>query len=83
MLECLFIFISMASLTPTTNKQQDVICPEAVKLEDLDSAAIQSQFEKAKAAFAAASAGSLEQAQAQVDMEVNRAMGLAVGMSLA
>ena len=72
----------MASLTPT-NKQQDVICPEAVKLEDLDSAAIQSQFEKAKAAFAAASAGSLEQAQAQVDMEVNRAMGLAVGMSLA
>lgn len=60
----------------------DIVCPEAVKLDDLDSSAVQSQFEAAKAAYGAASAGSVEQAEAQIDMEVNRAMGLALGMNL-
>jgi F0F1-type ATP synthase epsilon subunit len=59
-----------------------VICPEAVKLDDLDSAAITSQFEKAKSAYASAASGSIEQAEAQVEMEVNKAMGLAVGVNL-
>jgi len=59
------------------------VVPEAVKLEDLDSAAVSSQYEKAKAAFGSAPAGSVEQAEAQIDMEVNRAMGLALGMNLA
>ena len=58
------------------------MCPEAVKLDDLDPAAVSSQFEKAKADFASAASGSLESAQAQVEMEVNKAMGLAIGVAL-
>lgn len=56
--------------------------PEAVKLDDIDSSAVTSQFEAAKSAFGSAAAGSMEQAEAQVDMEVNRAMGLAIGLTL-
>jgi len=62
--------------------KQDVVCPEAVKLDDIDSSEVSKQFEAAKSAFASAAAGSVEQAEAQIDMEVNRAMGLAVGMNL-
>ena len=61
---------------------KDVVCPEAVKLDDIDSAAVTKQFEVAKSAFANAAAGSVEQAEAQIDMEVNRAMGLALGLTL-
>lgn len=61
---------------------QDVVCPEAVKLDDLDSSAISSQFDAAKSAYGAASAGSIEQAEAQIAMEVNKAMGMAVGVNL-
>jgi hypothetical protein len=53
-----------------------------VKLDDIDSAAVTKQFEAAKAAFGSAASGSVEQAEAQIDMEVNRAMGLALGMNL-
>ena len=65
------------------NSVTDVVCPEAVKLDDIDASAVQSQFESAKAAFSSAVAGSIEQAEAQIDMEVNRAMGLAIGLNLA
>ena len=61
---------------------QDIVCPEGVKLDEIDSAAVTANFEKAKAAFGAAAAGSVEQAEAQIDMDVNRAMGLAIGISL-
>jgi hypothetical protein len=44
---------------------------------------VQSQFDAAKSAFASAAAGSVEQAEAQIDMEVNKAMGLAIGINLA
>ena len=64
------------------NSVTDVICPEAIKLDDLDSSAVQSNFEAAKSAFNSATAGSVEQAEAQIDMEVNRAMGLALGLNL-
>lgn len=62
---------------------QDVVCPEAVKLDDIDSSAVSSTFEKAKAAFNSAASGSIEQAEAQIEMEVCRTMGAAVGMHLA
>jgi F0F1-type ATP synthase epsilon subunit len=62
---------------------QDVVCPEAVKLDDLDPSAVTSNFEAAKSAFASATAGSVEQAEAQIDMEVNKAMGMAIGLNLA
>jgi F0F1-type ATP synthase epsilon subunit len=61
---------------------QDVICPEAVKLDDIDPSAVTSQFEAAKSAFASTPAGSVEQAEAQIQMEVSRAMGIALGMNL-
>jgi F0F1-type ATP synthase epsilon subunit len=62
---------------------QDVVCPEAVKLDDIDPSAVQSQFEAAKSVVLSAAAGSIEQAEAQIDMDVNRAMGLAIGLNLA
>lgn len=65
------------------NSVTDVVVPEAVKLDDLDSSAVQSQYDAAKSAYASATAGSVEQAEAQIDMEVNRAMGLAIGLNLA
>jgi hypothetical protein len=51
-------------------------------LDAIDSAAVTKQYEAAKSAFASAAAGSVEQAEAQIDMEVNKAMGIAVGLSL-
>eukprot|EP00567_Pseudictyota_dubia_P018427 CAMPEP_0197434182 /NCGR_PEP_ID=MMETSP1175-20131217/1949_1 /TAXON_ID=1003142 /ORGANISM="Triceratium dubium, Strain CCMP147" /LENGTH=168 /DNA_ID=CAMNT_0042962805 /DNA_START=67 /DNA_END=573 /DNA_ORIENTATION=+ len=64
------------------NSVTDISCPEAVKLDDIDSAAVQKNFEAAKSAFSSAESGSSAQAEAQVDMEVNRAMGAAVGVTL-
>ena len=61
---------------------QDISCPEAVKLDDIDGAAVTSAFEAAKATFAATEAGSMEQADAQIEMDVNRAMGNAIGLTL-
>jgi F0F1-type ATP synthase epsilon subunit len=61
---------------------QDVVCPEAVKLDEIDSSIVAKQYEAAKAAFALASTGSIEQAEAQIDMEVNKAMGVAIGLTL-
>ena len=58
------------------------MCPEAVKLDAIDSALVTKQFDAAKHAFASAASGSIEQAEAQIDMEVNKAMGVAVGLSL-
>ncbi len=65
------------------NSVTDVVCPEAVKLDDLDASAVQSQFEAAKSAYNSATAGSIEQAEAQIDMEVNKAMGMAIGLNMA
>ena len=59
-----------------------MVCPEAVKLDDIDSTEVSKNFDAAKNAFNAAPAGSVEQADAQIAMEVNRAMGLALGLSL-
>jgi F0F1-type ATP synthase epsilon subunit len=64
------------------NNVQDVVCPEAVKLDDIDPAAVQKQYDAAKNAFSSAASGSMEQAAAQIDMEVNKAMGLALGLTL-
>lgn len=64
------------------NSTTDVVCPEAVKLDDLDSALVQQHYEAAKSAFGSAASGTVEQAEAQIDMEVNKAMGIAIGLSL-
>ena len=67
---------------PISRHLQDISCPEAVKVDDIDST---SAFEKAKAAFSAAKAEavSLAAAEAQIDMEVNKSVAAAVGVSLA
>jgi F0F1-type ATP synthase epsilon subunit len=65
------------------NDLQDISCPEAVKVDDIDSAAVTSAFEKAKAAFSTAEAGSRGAAEAQIDMEVYKSMAGAVGVTLA
>ena len=51
-------------------------------MEDLDPSAVSSQYETAKSAYGSAAAGSVEQAEAQIAMEVNKAMGAAVGLNL-
>ncbi len=56
---------------------------EAVRLDDIDPSAVTSNYEAAKIAAGQAAAGSVEQAEAMIDMEVNKAMGLAIGLSLA
>ena len=53
-----------------------------MKIDDIDSSAVTAAYEKAKAAYAAAESGSVAQAYAQIDMEVNKAMGAAVGITL-
>jgi F0F1-type ATP synthase epsilon subunit len=62
---------------------QDVVCVEAVKIDDIDPSAVQSNYDAAKSAAGAATSGSVEEAEALIDMEVNKAMGLAVGLTLA
>lgn len=64
------------------NSTTDISCPNAVKLDDIDNAAVTSGFEAAKAAYASAEAGSVAQAEAQIDIDVNRALGNAIGLSL-
>lgn len=62
--------------------EQDISCPEAVKLDDIDPAAVTSNYEAAKSAFSSAESGSIAAAEAQIDIEVNRAMGAAIGLTL-
>lgn len=64
------------------NSTTDISCPEAVKLDDIDSTAVTSAYEAAKAAFSSAEAGSRASAEAQIDMEVNKAMAAAIGITL-
>ena len=52
-------------------------------MDDIDSAAVTSAFEAAKSAFSAAETGSQASAEAQIDMEVNKSMAFAVGITLA
>ena len=62
---------------------QDIVCPEAVKIDDLDPAAVTANFEAAKSKAASAEAGSYDAAIATIEVEVNKAMGSALGLSLA
>lgn len=59
------------------------MCVEAVKLDDIDPSAVQFNYDAAKSAANSASTGSVAEAEAMIDMEVNKAMGLAVGLTLA
>mmetsp|Transcript_5394 Transcript_5394/g.8516 ORF Transcript_5394/g.8516 Transcript_5394/m.8516 type:complete len:169 (+) Transcript_5394:78-584(+) len=76
-------FVAGGFAVTHANSVTDVVCVEAVKLDDIDPSAVTSNYEAAKSAYGAATAGSVEQAEAMIDMEVNKAMGLAIGLTLA
>ncbi|GAX15372.1 F-type H+-transporting ATPase subunit delta [Fistulifera solaris] len=60
----------------------DVICPEAVKLDDIDPSEVAKKYDAARTKFSSATAGSIEQAEAQIEMEITKEMGMAIGVSL-
>lgn len=61
---------------------QDISCPEAIKLDDIDQAAVSANYAKAQSTASSAASGSVEEAEAMIDMEVNKAMGIALGITL-
>lgn len=61
----------------------DIVCPEAVKVDDLDPEAVAANYEAAKARVAAAEVGSGAAAEALIEVEVNKAMGGALGLTMA
>lgn len=61
---------------------QDISCPEAIKLDDIDQAAVTANYAKAQSAASAAASGSIEEAEAMIDMEANKAMATALGITL-
>ncbi|GMH96398.1 hypothetical protein TrVE_jg1491 [Triparma verrucosa] len=65
------------------NSVTDITCPEAVPLDDLDVGSITSAFSEAKKSYDSAEDGSEAKAEAQIDMEVNRAMAAALGTTIA
>ena len=80
----LHIIINNNNNNTLLNKiSQDIVCPEAVKLDDLDPAAVTSNYESAKSRASAAESGSAEAAMALIEVEVNKAMGGALGLNLA
>lgn len=68
---------------PPAFAPQDIVCPEAAKLDDLDPKAVTANYEAAKARASGAEAGSAESAEAEIELEVNKAMGAALGLALA
>lgn len=64
------------------NSVTDVVCVEAVKVDDLDSSVVTSNYETAKSTAGSAASGSQEEAEALIDMEVNKTMGAALGITL-
>jgi len=70
-------------LVPLSRHLHDISCPETFKVDDIDCAAVTSAFEKEMTTSSAIEVGSLAAAEAQIDMEVNKSMATAVGVSLA
>lgn len=79
----IYCFISTNSISSHYQKWKDIVCPEAVKIDDLDLTAVSANFESAKTKLANAQPGSAEAAEFMIEVEVNRAMGYALGISLA
>lgn len=74
--------LRVAKLTKSFPLCQDVVCVEAVKVDDLDPSAVSANYEAAKSAAASATPGSQEEAEAKIDLEVNKTMGTALGLTL-
>mmetsp|Transcript_19160 Transcript_19160/g.47703 ORF Transcript_19160/g.47703 Transcript_19160/m.47703 type:complete len:171 (+) Transcript_19160:50-562(+) len=75
-------FVAGGYAVTHANSVTDVVCVEAVKVDDLDASTVSSNYDAAKSAAASATPGSVEEAEAMIDMEVNKTMGTALGLSL-
>jgi len=75
-------FVAGGYAVTHANSVTDVVCVEAVKVDDLDVSVVSANYEAAKSAAGSATAGSQEEAEAQIDMEVNKTMGAALGVTL-
>eukprot|EP00640_Fibrocapsa_japonica_P006812 CAMPEP_0113934366 /NCGR_PEP_ID=MMETSP1339-20121228/1699_1 /TAXON_ID=94617 /ORGANISM="Fibrocapsa japonica" /LENGTH=165 /DNA_ID=CAMNT_0000936145 /DNA_START=73 /DNA_END=570 /DNA_ORIENTATION=- /assembly_acc=CAM_ASM_000762 len=75
-------FVSGGFALTHENSVTDVTAVEAVKVEDLDENSVKAAYENSKKEFDSATEGSLEKAEAQVGMEVAKAMAAAVGASV-
>ena len=61
---------------------QDVTVPEAVPLSDIDEALVKSGYAESLKVATSAADGSMEKAQAQIEVLVFSAMGRAIGITL-
>jgi len=62
------------------NSVTDISCPEAVKLDELDSTIATAAYNAAKFKFSSAKKGSVKQVEAQIEMEVNKSIASALGV---
>lgn len=53
-----------------------------MKLDDIDPSEVSKKYDAARTKFSSAAAGSIEQAEAQIEMEITKEMGMAIGVSL-
>ncbi|CAM9369730.1 unnamed protein product [Discosporangium mesarthrocarpum] len=76
-------FVSAGFALTHANSVTDVTAIEAVRVDELDEAAVKEAYETSKKDMDAASEGSREKAEAQIGVETSRAMGSAIGITLA
>ncbi|CAM9485937.1 unnamed protein product [Scytosiphon promiscuus] len=78
--EKFFVSAGFALTHPTS--VTDITAIEAVRVEELDEAAVKTSYDAAKREMDAAAEGSREAAEAQVAVETTRAMAAAIGVAL-
>ena len=76
-------YLTHSNQPDALSRYKDIVCPEAVKVDALDPAIVSANYEAAKGKQSAAEAGSADAAEAMIEVEVNKAMGAALGLSLA
>ncbi|CAM9562553.1 unnamed protein product, partial [Ascophyllum nodosum] len=79
--EKFFVSAGFALTHPTS--VTDITAIEAVRVEELDEAAVREAYDSSKREMEAAPNGSREEAEAQVAFETSKAMGSAIGVTLA
>lgn len=76
-------FVSAGFALTHPSSVTDITAIEAVRVEELDEAAVKAAFETSKREMEAAAEGSREAAEAQVGVETSKAMAAAIGLTLA
>eukprot|EP00616_Rhizochromulina_sp_CCMP1243_P017402 CAMPEP_0118961566 /NCGR_PEP_ID=MMETSP1173-20130426/206_1 /TAXON_ID=1034831 /ORGANISM="Rhizochromulina marina cf, Strain CCMP1243" /LENGTH=163 /DNA_ID=CAMNT_0006909745 /DNA_START=44 /DNA_END=535 /DNA_ORIENTATION=- len=75
-------FVSGGIAITHDNSLTEISAIEAVQLDEIDGDAVKDSFAKAKTAFDGAEAGSMEKAEAQIQMEVSKEMAAAIGVAV-